>query len=203
MLEPCIVSPCIQHLVDRYLRDVTGDLTGSSTSGFPYNLPAKNDQTIFSPECVPDGLCLSDPDHLPSVQINRLNAHWLKQQDQGLAPLVILNASPLHGVSIKRSEKGKAKAKVDWVDITSDEEEEKEEEEEEELQNEQNEQGHEEEENNDDQENEDDSKKNNDRNKGQPVVIKYGPLQGKQKKILHLLNKPQIPQPQGLLPSHP
>jgi hypothetical protein len=48
-------------------------------------------------------------------------------------------------VSIKRSEKRKAKAKVDWVDVTSDEEkeEEKEEEEEEaELQNEQNEQGH-------------------------------------------------------------
>jgi hypothetical protein len=119
--------------------------------------------------------------------------------------LVILNASPLYGASIKRSEKGKAKAKVDWVDITSDEEEEKEEEEveeeEKESQNKQNEQGHEEEEDNDDQENEDDGKKNDGRNKGQPVVIKYGPLQGKQKKILHLLNKPQIPQSQGLLPS--
>jgi hypothetical protein len=150
MLELCVVSPCILHLVDRYLRDVTGDFTGSSTSGFPYNLSAKNDQTIFLPECVPDGLCLSDPDHLPSVQINCLYAHWLKQQDQGLVPLVILNASPLYGASIKRSEKGKAKAKVDWVDVTSDQEEEEEEEKEEESQNKQNEQGHEEEEEDDD-----------------------------------------------------
>jgi hypothetical protein len=122
--------------------------------------------------------------------------------------LVILNASPLHGVSIKSSEKGKAKAKVDWVDVTSDEEEEEEkeeekEEEEEESQNEQNEQGHEEEEDDDDQENKDNSKKNNGRNKGQPVVIKYGPPQGKQKKNFHPLNKPQILQSQGLPPSPP
>jgi hypothetical protein len=173
------------------LRDITGDFTGSSTSGFPYSLSAKNDQTIFSPECVPDGLCLGDPDYLPSVQINCLYAHWLKQQDQGLTLLVILNASPLHGASIKRSEKGKAKAKVDWVDVTSDEEveEEKEkekkeekEEEEEESQNKQNKQGHEKEEEDDDEENENDGKKNNGRNKGHPVVIKYGPPQGKQKK---------------------
>jgi hypothetical protein len=40
--------------------------------------------------------------------------------------LIILNASPLYGASIKRSEKGKAKAKFDWVDITSDKEEEEE-----------------------------------------------------------------------------
>jgi hypothetical protein len=89
--------------------------------------------------------------------------------------LVILNSSPLHGASIKRSEKGKAKAKVDWVNVTSD----KEEEEEEELQKEQKEQGYEEEQDNDDEENKDDGKKNNGRNKGQPVVIKYGPPQGK------------------------
>jgi hypothetical protein len=142
---------------------------------------------------------LSDPDYLPSVQINHLYAHWLKQQDQRLALLVILNASPLHGASIKRSEKGKAKAKVDWVDVTSDEEEE-EEEEEEELQNEQNEQGHEEE---DDQENEDNGKKNNGKNKGSLWSSSMGHRRANKKEILHPLNKPQIPQLQGLLPSPP
>jgi hypothetical protein len=123
--------------------------------------------------------------------------------------LVILDASPLHRASIKRSEKGKAKAKVDWVDVTSDEEEEEEkeeeeeEEEEEELQNEQNEQGHEEEEDNDDQENEDDGKKNNGRNKGQPVVIKYGPPQGKQKKnppSAQQTTNPAVAGPSTILP---
>ena len=152
---------------------ITGDFTGSSTSAFPYSLSAKNDQTIFSSECIPDGLRLSDPDHLTTLQINRLYTHWLKRQDEGLAPLIILNASPLHGASIKKSEKskGKAKAKVGWVEVGDDEEEE----EEEELLNEQKEGGDEEEGEDDDEE------RNDDTNAGTPAVIKYGPPQGKKK----------------------
>lgn len=104
------------------LRDITGEFTGSSTSAFPYSLSAKTDQTIFSPECVPDGFCMSDPDHLTTWQINLLYAHWLKRQDERLAPLIILNASPIHAVSIKRSKKWKGKAKMEYVDVnTSDE----------------------------------------------------------------------------------
>ena len=78
------------------LKDITGDFTGSSTSSFPYSLSAKDDQSIFSPECVPDGFCLSNPDHLTMAQINHLYIHWMKRQAEGLAPLIILNASPLH-----------------------------------------------------------------------------------------------------------
>ena len=44
------------------LRDIVGDFTGSSTSAlsFTVSLSAQKDQTIFSPECIPDGFCLSD-----------------------------------------------------------------------------------------------------------------------------------------------
>ena len=117
-------------------------------------------------------------------------------------PLIIFNASPLHGVFVKKSAKGKAKAKakIDWVDVTSDddEEEEKEEEEEEEeeeegegegegeeegeKENDQKEDDHEEEEDGD-EENEDDKRTNDEGNKGKPPVIKYGLPLGKHKKM--------------------
>ena len=158
-----------------------GDSTGSSTSAFQYSLSDKNNQTIFALECIPDGFCLSDPDHLPSLQINLLYSHWQKCQGEGLKPLIILNASPFHGMSMKKSEKSKGKAKVGWVDITTDHGEEEEEEEE---KNGQKEDGNgEEEEGNDEEENEDARGRNNDASAGMPLVIKYGPLQGKQRKI--------------------
>jgi hypothetical protein len=164
------------------LRDIPGDFTGSSRSAFPYILAAKSDQTIFSPECVPDGFCLSDPDHLPTVKINLLYTHWLKRQDEGLAPLIILNASPLHEMSIQKSKKSKGKAKMEYVDVTSDDEEDgdkEEEEEEQEQEEEQEEEGeahneekeddHEEEEEKEDEKKEDDeeeeSKEDDEENK--------------------------------------
>ena len=135
------------------------------------------------PECIPDGFCLSDPDHLPSPQINLLYSHWQKCQGEGLELLIFLNASPLHGMSMKKSEKSKGKAKVGWVDVTTDDGEEEEEEEEEEK-NEQKEDGNgEEEEGNDEGENKDAGGRNNDASTGMPLVIKYGPPQGKQKRI--------------------
>lgn len=162
------------------LREATGDFTGSSTSAFPYALSAKNDQNIFLPDCVPEGVHLSDPDHLTTSQINLLYAHWLQRQYEGLPPLIILNASPLHGASMKKSEKskGKGKGKVGWVDVTTDGEEE----EEEESQDEQNEDGDGEEEEDDDEGNEDAGGRKNAATAGTPPIIKYGPPQGKQKK---------------------
>ena len=95
--------------------------------------------------------------------------------------MIILNASPLHGVSMKKSEKSKGNAKVGWVDVITDNGEEEEEEEE---KNEQKEDGNgEEEEGNDDEENKDAGERNNDASAGMPPVIKYGPPQGKQEKI--------------------
>ena len=82
------------------LRDIKGDFTRSSTLAFPYSLLAKSDQTIFALECVPDGFCLSDPDHLTSLQVNLLYGHWQKQQDKGLMPSIILNSSPVYGALI-------------------------------------------------------------------------------------------------------
>jgi hypothetical protein len=100
--------------------------------------------------------------------------------------LVILNASPLHGASIKRSEKEKAKAKVDWVNITSDKEEGEEEEEES-----QNEQGHEEKEDDDDEENEVMARKTMAETKGSLWSSSMGHHRAN-KKNLPSLNKPQI-----------
>jgi len=108
------------------LRDMTGDFTGSSTSAFPYSLSAKSDQTIFSPECVPEGFRLSDPDHLTTAQIHVLYSHWLERQEDGLAPLIILNASPLHGAFMRKSEKRKGKAKMEYFDVGDDDEEDEE-----------------------------------------------------------------------------
>ena len=108
--------------LSHFLREIIGDFTGSSTSAFPYSLSAKENQTIFSPECVPDGFCLSDPDHLTALKTNLLYTHWLEQQDNGLTPFIILNASPLHGTFEKKSKKGKGKAKMNYTDVDSDDE---------------------------------------------------------------------------------
>ena len=60
------------------------------------------------------------------------------------------------------------------------------------MQNAQKEGGHEgedEEEEEEEEENKDDGKKSNGRNKGKHVVVKFGPPWGKQRRILHPLNK--------------
>ena len=41
-----------------------GEFIGSKTVRFPFVLATKEDQMIYSPECVPEGFSLSDPDHL-------------------------------------------------------------------------------------------------------------------------------------------
>ena len=113
--------------------------------------------------------------------------------------MIIPNASPLHGVSMKKSEKSQGKAKVGWVDVITDDGEKEEEE-----KNEHKENGNgEEEEGNDDEENKDAGGRNNDASTGMPPVIKYGPPQGKRKRLPYLLNKQQILQLQDLLPSLP
>jgi len=89
-------------------------------------LAAKEDQTIFSPDCIPEDFTLSDPDHLPAFKINRLCNHWWGRQRKGLAPFIVLNASPNHGVrsSKKKSEDRKGKGKLKYVGIDDDADEE-------------------------------------------------------------------------------
>jgi hypothetical protein len=98
----------------------TGEFIGSKTAGFPFVLAAKDDQTIYSPECVPEGFSLSDPDHLLASNIIALYRHWLGRQKKGLAPFIVLNPSPLHGLMIKKSEKAKGKKKADYLDVSDD-----------------------------------------------------------------------------------
>ena len=81
----------------------TGEFIGSKTAGFPFILVAKEDQTIYSPECIPKGFSLSDPDHLLGSGIISLYQHWLEHQKKGLAPFIVLNLSPLHGPTFKKS----------------------------------------------------------------------------------------------------
>ena len=63
-----------------FLIQMTGEFTGNSRAAFPYSLASKEDQTIFSPECVPEGFTLSDPDHLSGVKIVALYSHWWRRQ---------------------------------------------------------------------------------------------------------------------------
>jgi hypothetical protein len=103
---------------------MTGEFTGNSRASFPYSLAAKEDQTIFSPDCVPEGFTLSDPDHLSGVKIVALYSHWLIRQREGLSAFIVLKASPNHGVSgsKKKSEDQKGKGKIKYVDVSTDEE---------------------------------------------------------------------------------
>ena len=89
----------------------TGDFIGSKTAGFLFVLAAKEDQMIYSPECVPEGFSLSDPDHLPGLGIISLYQHWLEHQKKGLALFIVLNPSPLHGPMFKKSDKAQGKRK--------------------------------------------------------------------------------------------
>ena len=54
----------------------TGDLIGSKTARFPFVLAAKEDQTIYSPECVPEGFLLRYLDHLHGSGIISLYQHY-------------------------------------------------------------------------------------------------------------------------------
>jgi hypothetical protein len=96
---------------------------GSKISPFPYILASKDDQTIFSVQSVPKNFRLSDPDHLKTPKIEQLYTHWLRRQDKGLKPFVVLNASPNLGGNAKKSqksEKAKGKGKMRYVDVGSD-----------------------------------------------------------------------------------
>jgi hypothetical protein len=97
----------------------TGEFTGSQKAAFPFILAAKDDQMIYSPDCVPEGFSLSDPDHLQASNIISLYNHWLGRQKKGLAPFIILSSSPLHGPTLKKSDKGKGKKKTTpYVEVT-------------------------------------------------------------------------------------
>ena len=107
------------------LIETTGEFTGNARTAFPYLLASKPDQTIFLPECVPDGFTLSDPDHLPASKIETLYLHWIGRQHKGQPPFIVLNASPNHVVLARKglkSAKAKGKQKIDYVDVNSDDE---------------------------------------------------------------------------------
>ena len=79
-------------------------------------------QNIFSPESVPEGFILGDPDHLKAFKIDSLYNHWLKRQSKGLTPFVILNPGPNHEKSKKISEKVRGKKKKNYVKVRTDDE---------------------------------------------------------------------------------
>ena len=94
-------------------------------------MASKEDQNIYSDDCVPTGFILGDPDHLNSFQVNSLYTHWQSRQKKGLAPFIIINPGPLHLHVQKKSQKsakakGKEKKVYLPVDTTDDEEEEEE-----------------------------------------------------------------------------
>ena len=76
---------------------------------------------------MPAGFSLSDPDHLPASEIDSLYRHWQHRQLKKLPPFVVLNASPLHGSSVKKSDKGKGKKKIEYMDVSTNDEQQEEE----------------------------------------------------------------------------
>jgi hypothetical protein len=105
-----------------FLTPTAGNFTGNSRAAFPFTLAAREDQTIFSLDSVPENFSLSDPDHLTAAQINELCNHWLARQRRGLAPFVVTNASPLHAVPAKPMKNGKGKEKMKYVHVNTDDE---------------------------------------------------------------------------------
>jgi hypothetical protein len=102
---------------------MTGEFTGNKIAAFPYILASKEDQIIYSAECVPGGFSLSDPDHLPAFKIETLYTHWLTRQSKKLPPFIVLNPGPLH-ISAKKSEKVKGKKKMEYEEVSTDDDEE-------------------------------------------------------------------------------
>ena len=99
---------------------ITGEFTDNKRAPFPYVLAAKENQTIFSKDSVPEGFVLSDPDHLTSSQINSLYHHWLGRQQKKLSPFIILNASPQHQTIKTMSKKARGKGKMEYQEVDSD-----------------------------------------------------------------------------------
>lgn len=88
-------------------------------------MASKEDQTIYCEESVPKGFILSDPDHLQGIQIESLYSHWLGRQKKKLRPFIILNASPQHQFSVRKSAKAKGKKRqIDYVPVSTSGEEE-------------------------------------------------------------------------------
>ena len=77
---------------------------------------AEEGQTIYSTNSVPEGFVLSDPDHLKSKSINALYSHLLQRQNEGLAPFIVLNPGLHHERAVKKLDKGKGKARMEYDD---------------------------------------------------------------------------------------
>ena len=78
---------------------------------------------IYSPDCIPEGFTLSDPDHLTGAQIINLCLHWSARQQKGLAPFIILNPGPNHGVKRPKMKSAASKGKKkEYVNVSDDEE---------------------------------------------------------------------------------
>lgn len=86
-------------------------------------MASKDDQTIYSPDCVPEDFVLSDPDHLGLSLIHKLYNHWLLRQRKKLSPFVVLNGGPLHRSSAGLSAKARGKRKADYQEVNTDDEE--------------------------------------------------------------------------------
>jgi len=98
-----------------------GEFTGYKRAGFPYLTAAKDGQDIYSPDCVPEGFSLIDPDHLTGFKITNLYNHWLQHQKKKMEPFIILKPGPLHQGMVKKSEKSKGKQK-EYVHVSTDDE---------------------------------------------------------------------------------
>jgi hypothetical protein len=100
-----------------------GDFTRNPRASFPYILASKDGQKIVSPDSLPKGFALSDPDHLKASAVDVLYTHWQRRQAKGIAPLIFLESSPHHGDAMKKSEKARGKKKAEYVHVTDDEDE--------------------------------------------------------------------------------
>ena len=86
---------------------------------------SKEDQKIYTPESIPKDFVLIDPDHLTTLEVERLYLHWRLRQNKGLRPITVIH-SPEHPETQHMSEKarGKQKAESDEVSLQEEGEEE-------------------------------------------------------------------------------
>lgn len=156
-----------------------GDFTGYDKAAFPYLLAGEEGQKLFSPDCVPDGFILIDPDHLKAFEIDALYSHWLRRQSKGLSPFIILQSSPQHGVLRKKSEKAKGKNKIDYVEVDMDDEEVK---------------------TSEDEEVDKNANEMEELDEEIPAVVRFGPPGGNRKKTKTIENPSQAAGPSKLSP---
>ena len=71
----------------------------------------KDDQKIYSPDCVPEGFSLSDPEHLTGFKISNLYHHWLYVKKENAALLLLWTQDLIHQIFVRKSEKLKGKKK--------------------------------------------------------------------------------------------